>query len=94
MDGDFDVCQRSKDGCVPPLLAMARRGWNNAERESSMVEQEVKTCHDRLFQQVKEVLTEGDSQLRDNIVPLEQYFVFNIFRCAPVGHGCFRRVEQ
>lgn len=41
MDGDFDVNQRSKRGCVPPLLAMARLGGNNAERESAMLEQEV-----------------------------------------------------
>lgn len=41
MDGDFDVQQRSCQGCVPPLLAMARLGGCNAERESALVEQEV-----------------------------------------------------
>lgn len=41
MDGDFDVLGRSRDGCIPPLLAMARLGGSNAERETMLMEQEV-----------------------------------------------------
>lgn len=41
MDGDFDVSQRSADGCIPPLLAMARLSGSDAERDVALVEQEV-----------------------------------------------------
>lgn len=42
MDGDFDVLRRSADGCIRPLLAMARLGGNNAERDAALAEQEVR----------------------------------------------------
>lgn len=41
LDGDFDVRQRSSNGCIPPLLAMARLITYNAEREIALKEQEV-----------------------------------------------------
>lgn len=42
MDGDFDVLRRSADGCIRPLLTMARLGGNNAERDAALAEQEVR----------------------------------------------------
>ncbi|CBN77602.1 hypothetical protein Esi_0004_0241 [Ectocarpus siliculosus] len=44
MDGDFDVRQRSEDGCIPPLLAMVRSGGCNTERGAASMEQEVALC--------------------------------------------------
>lgn len=41
MEGDFDVSQRSTDGCIPPLLAMARQGESDADRDAALTEQEV-----------------------------------------------------
>lgn len=41
MDGDSDVTQRSVDGCIPPLLAMARLSGSDAERDVALMEQEV-----------------------------------------------------
>lgn len=41
IDGDFDVHQRSEDGCIPPLLAMVRPGGCNTERGAASMEQEV-----------------------------------------------------
>lgn len=41
MDGDFDVHQRSEDGCIPPLLVMVRSGGCNTERGTASMEQEV-----------------------------------------------------
>ncbi|CAM9151927.1 unnamed protein product [Laminaria digitata] len=61
MDGDFDVSQRSKSGCVPPLLAMARLGGSDAERESAVLEQEVALC-------VLEVLASANNLCREAIV--------------------------
>lgn len=44
MDGDFDVLRRSADGCIRPLLRMARLGGSNAERDAALAEQEVAIC--------------------------------------------------
>lgn len=44
MDGDFDVNQRSADGCIPPLLAMARPSGSDTERDVALMEQEVQTA--------------------------------------------------
>eukprot|EP00752_Nemacystus_decipiens_P010771 g9583.t2 len=44
MDGDFDVNQRSVDGCIPPLLAMARLSGSDADRDGASMEQEAALC--------------------------------------------------
>lgn len=42
MDGDFDVRQRSLNGCIPPLLSMSRLERCTIEEDHSVAEQEVR----------------------------------------------------
>lgn len=43
MDEDFDVRQRSAEGCIPPLLSMTRIQRHTIEGDEPMAEQEVRT---------------------------------------------------
>ncbi|CAM9652718.1 unnamed protein product [Ascophyllum nodosum] len=44
VDDDFDVRQRSTDGCILPLLTMTRLGGKNCRRDAAIMEQEAALC--------------------------------------------------